>query len=95
MIKLKDKYGNLHDCDSLQMIVDFDVYGKHESNADYQAHFFIEGSNYYEDDPFIIQSGFDYYEIADVFIDLKKQLIASREGQNYFLSEKNKEVATV
>lgn len=96
MLKLKDKYGKEHDCDVLDMVVDFDVYEKYESNTEYKAYFMIIGRNFEEPGEFIIQSGFDYYEIADAFIDLKKQLIASDpKSLKYLLSKQNEEVAAV
>lgn len=96
MLKLKDKYGKEHECSFMEMVVDFDVHRKYESNADYKAYFMIIGRSSAEDGEFIIQSGFDYYEIADAFIDLKKQLVESGlTYQECYLSKQNKEVATV
>ena len=96
MLKLKDKDGKEHDCDVLDMIVDFDLWQDHENNVDYKAYFVIIGRSFAEPQEFIVKGGFDYYEIADEFIDLKKQLIATQpKVQAYYLSKQNKEVATV
>lgn len=95
MLKLKDKYGKEHECDVLDMVIDFDLYRDHDNNSDYKAYFMIVGHSFAEPGEFIVKGGFDYYEIADEFIDLKKQLIATQpKVQAYYLS-KQKEVETL